>query len=98
MANKESEGKGAIGQTGQGNTSATQDPTKGYGIEKEPMDLVKPQRDRMAYQGATERPEDRKPRSEIDGSKPKPRTDGNDDSHGARNSANNGQRTIGRRH
>ena len=97
MANKESDGKRGIGQSGQGNTSTTQDPTQGYGVEKEPMDLVKPQRDRMAYQGATERPEDRKPRSEIDGSKSPPRTNG-DSQATPRNAGNPGQRVIGRRH
>ena len=96
MANKESDGKRGIGQSGQGNTSTTQDPTTGYGVEKEPMDLVKPQRDRMAYQGATERPEDRKPRSEIDGSKSPPRTHDNQANPTPRNGGN--PKMIGRRH
>ena len=61
----------------------TQDPTKGYGIEKEPIDLVKPVRDRMAYQGATERDEDRKPRTEIDGSKSQAADRRQDDRQGA---------------
>jgi hypothetical protein len=54
MANPERQGK-RLGQQSQGNTARTQDPTSSYGLQKEPMDHVRPQTEKLPQQTRAER-------------------------------------------